>query len=114
MKKILLIIIIIIPLIIISLIFSGALKLLGATYSHPSNLILFFVICLVVDFLIDNIFHLVTKKDSILLMFCQNVISLMITDYFVASVSLSVQTIMLFSIFLILFEKSLDYMEKNS
>lgn len=114
MTKLILAVIILVPLSIISLTFSGALKLLGATYSHPGNLILFFVIYLVIDFFIDSIFHLLTKKDSILLMFCQNVISLMITDYFVASVSLPVQTIMLFSIFLILFEKSLDYMEKNS
>lgn len=114
MTKLILAVIILIPLILIALIVSGALKLLGATYSHPGNLILFFVIYLAIDFLIDSIFHLVPKKDSILLMFCQNVISLMITDYFVASVSLSVQTIVLFSIFLILFEKSLDYMEKNS
>lgn len=114
MKELILAVIILIPLILISLIVSGALKLLGATYSHPGNLILFFVIYLVIDFFIDSIFHLLTKKDSILLMFCQNIISLIITDYFVDSVSLSVQTIMLFSIFLILFEKSLDYMEKNS
>lgn len=114
MKQLIFAVIILIPLILITLTFSGALKLLGATYLHPGNLILFFVICLVIDFFIDSIFHLVTKKDSILLMFCQNVVSLMITDYFVTSVSLSVQTISLFSIFLILVEKSLDYLDKNS
>ncbi|MGX4685422.1 YrvL family regulatory protein [Vagococcus sp. JNUCC 83] len=113
MKQLILVVIISMPLITISLIFSGALKLLGATYLHPSNLILFFIVSLAIDFLIDILFHLVIKKESLFLMLCQNIISLMITDYFVESVSLSVQTILLFSLLLVLFEKSVDYLDKD-